>query len=97
MFLIIIYSRKISLTVHPQRLSLLRSYLSVIPYLSAARADFATPVEIETLPKQSINQEVCQSKAGGINQSCELTAEVWHHNKSRSSANSVSYSQEEVK
>lgn len=67
------------------------------PYLYAARAHFATLVEIETLPKQSINQEVCQSKAGGINQSRKLTAEVWHHNKSCSSVNSVSYSQEEVK
>lgn len=75
----------------------LPDYLSVNSYLSAALADFPTLVEIEKLPKQSINQEVCQSKAGGINQSCELTAEVWHHNKSYSSPNSMSYSQEEQK
>lgn len=73
----------------------LPDYLNVNPYLSAALADFPMLVEIEKLPKQSINQEVCQSKAGGINQSCELTAEVWHHNKSYSSPNSMSYSQEE--
>ncbi len=75
----------------------LPDYLSVNSYLSAAVADFPTLVEIEKLSKQSINQEVCQSKAGGINQSCELTAEVWHHNKSYSSPNSMSYSQEEQK
>lgn len=75
----------------------LPDYLYVNSYLSAALAVFPTLVEIEKLPKQSINQEVCQSKAGGINQSCELTAEVWHHNKSYSSPNSMSYSQEELK
>lgn len=69
---------QVFLYLHPEK-----NYDTALTFCSIGCV-FST--ETEKLPKQSINQEICQSKARGINQSCEVTAEVWRHNKRNEAA-----------